>query len=936
MKPALSPKWIYITSTLPILILGIIYYQDLQLIKHLLKEKQLEAWDWFFIGLIGLGSFNLLFAIYKTAIKSSLGKVYGFISLISHLLFLSIYIWNFMELFPFFIPTWILSANSFLYAFTFLMPTIGHSLALLILLYTPNNKVHKSSMSYLMALIIPLFIYLIFHFILPLFSSSSNDSVVFHMVFSGVVIGTFAFIFFINRGFYITLKNKVKKGNKYQLYWKIPLAIILPILGLLINNGEFPFLRIGRARLIFGDFSSYWFYLLTIINGVLLCIPAPKSPGKHLVLFIGRSFSFVFITYFFLVFLPFTPFSILAIIAFGAGILMLIPKVLYMMYITALHRDFKQLCNWYTKWKLRTASIAAFLVIPTILLSSYVQDRNNLHKVLDYVYTPDYSMTYDIDKATVKRTLQEIKSYKRPRRSSLLDEHLPYISSFYKWFVLDNLTLSDEKIKNIEHIFFGESEVRSRNLRTNTTSVDIVDVTSKSVYNDSTKTWTSWVDLDIMNSSANQSGYTTSFNLPNGCFISDYYLYVEGEKEMGLLAEKKTALWVYSSIVNQKRDPGMLYYTTGDQVNFRVFPFSANQIRQTGIEFTHREPFRLNIDGHELQLGEEDKMHTQTSSYEDEYMLYLSTKDKAQLKQVNRQPYFHFIVDISKHANTSWYSSTIHRMLEEQPTYKTHAKISFANSNSHTYNLNNALLNAHLNTSNLKGGFYLDRAIKKVLFNVYNDPTNNTYPVLVVLTDSLDKAVINSNYADFKVAYPENDYYYVIEKAKDTKLQVHSLVTNSKQALKLDANQLLKQTYPVYKYHYQENIAYLPISDEADIIVKHNFNKEPNKEILEKQWSSGLWLKGLWERQVFHPEEWKDLWVYSIKSSFRSKIMTPLTSYLVVENKAQKARLIQKQNDILNSKKGLDPGEEFINMSEPHFILMLLALGIFLWYKNRS
>lgn len=933
MKTALSPKWIYITSTLPILILGIIYYQDLQLIKHLLKEEQLKHWDWFFTGLIGLGSLNLLFAIYKAAIKSSLGKTYGFISLISHLLFLSIYFWNFMELFPFSIPTWILSANTFLYAFTFLMPTIGHSLALLVLLYTPNNKMHKSSMSYIMALIIPLFIYLFFHFILPLFSP--NDSVVFHLVFSGVVIGTFASVFFINRGLYITLKNKIKDRNTNQLLWKIPLTIILPILGLLINNGELAFFRIGTERLIFGDFSSYWFYILTIINGILLCIPTPKSPGKHLILFIGRSFSFIFITYFFLVFLPFTPFSIIGILIFGAGILMLIPMVLYMMYITALHKDFKQLNIWYPKWKLRAVSMAAFLIIPTILLSSYIQDRNSLHKVLGYVYTPDYSKSYEINETSVKRTLQEIKSYKRPIRSSILDETQPYISSFYRWFVLDNLTLSDEKIKNIEHIFFGESKVRSRKLRTNTTFVDIVDITSKSVYNDTTKTWTSWVDLDLMNSSINQSEYTTSFNLPKGCFISDYYLYVEGEKEMGLLAEKKTAMWVYSSIVNRKRDPGILYYTSGDQVNFRVFPFSANQIRQTGIEFIHREPFRINIDGYELQLGEEDKMQAQTSSYEDEYMVYLSTKDKAQLKQVNRQPYFHFIGDISVHANSSWYASRINSMLQEYPDYKKHAKISLVNSCSQTYDLNNSIWNENLNPSNLKGGFYLDRAIKKILFNAYNQPENMNYPVIVVLTDSLGKAVINSNYADYKVAYPENDYYYVINKAKDTKLQVHSLLNNSKAALKQDPNQLLRQKFPVYKYHHNKKIGYLPITDEPDLIVKHNFNKELNRAIVEKQWSSGLWLKGLWERQIFHPEEWKDLWVYSIKSSFESKIMTPLTSYMVVENDSQKARLIKKQNDMLNSKKGLDPGEEFINMSEPQFIFMLLALGLFLWYKNK-
>ena len=56
--------------------------------------------------------------------------------------------------------------------------------------------------------------------------------------------------------------------------------------------------------------------------------------------------------------------------------------------------------------------------------------------------------------------------------------------------------------------------------------------------------------------------------------------------------------------------------------------------------------------------------------------------------------------------------------------------------------------------------------------------------------------------------------------------------------------------------------------------------------------------------------------------------MTPVTSYIVVENEAQKAILKKKQEQVLSSNKSLDVGEDAQRMSEPSLIILFILLGL--------
>lgn len=62
-----------------------------------------------------------------------------------------------------------------------------------------------------------------------------------------------------------------------------------------------------------------------------------------------------------------------------------------------------------------------------------------------------------------------------------------------------------------------------------------------------------------------------------------------------------------------------------------------------------------------------------------------------------------------------------------------------------------------------------------------------------------------------------------------------------------------------------------------------------------------------------------------IKNSFRTHILSPVTSFLALENEAQRLALLRKQEKVLSANKSLDIGEER-RMSEPSLYLMLILL----------
>lgn len=934
MRNLLNPKWLFVINTLPLVVLFFLFFGQFKIIKTLLEESSIQLWKSFGLSLGVLGLMNFAYAVYLTLKKRNVSVWFGLIALLCYIPFIYLYGYHLDKIIPFSIPQWMVSGNIFLYVGTFLMPTLAYSLFVLVSHFTPENKEHKAWANFLIAIGIPIAGYLFSQIILPLWQPFDRDFSVHAMVIL-VITATLVFLFFLIRGVFILATKKAEVWQKYQLAWKIPIAIVLPLIGLAVNNGHL-FNNFGPSDSgIFGDFNNAWFYILAAVNGILVCLPNLENKLYRLIVYIGRSITFAYTLYFFLVFLPFLPLSVIAIIAIGTGFLMLTPLLLFVIHINELSKDFTFLKTLFSKKLIIAISLLGFLIIPAFITVTYLKDKTVLNETLSYLYSPDYSKQYDIDKVSLQKTLNVIKGHKdhRDSRSGIFGNGIPYLSSYFNWLVMDNLTLSDSKINTIEKIFFGKTsfELRPENIQND--NVQISNISTTSTYDKSQNAWKSWVDLEITNKSGNTwfSEYATTINLPEGCWISDYYLYVGDVKEPGILAEKKSAMWIFSQIRNENRDPGILYYLTGNKVAFRVFPFAKDEVRKTGIEFLHKEPITLNIDNNIIELGNIEE--TIYEKIETESIAYVSVQQKQKLNSVKRKPYFHFLVDASKNQsrNSTDFIKRIEQVIEANQPLSENAKISFVNSYVTTTTLDKDWKGEYKNQT-FEGGYYLDRAIRTTLFNAYQDKSK-TYPVIVVVTDSIQNAVLDKDFADLKFTFPENDLFFNLDKKGN--LIEHSLTENPiKELPEILRECMFCETVLEYKLT-DNSVAYLANNNQPSIILRKDIFEISETEIKEKNWQSALTMQGQWTSQILHPEISNKEWLNMVKYSFISKVMTPVTSYLVVENEAQKAMLKKKQEQALSGNKSLDLGEDTQRMSEPNLILLTILLGLVIWYREK-
>ncbi|MEP1489719.1 MAG: MSEP-CTERM sorting domain-containing protein [Algibacter sp.] len=922
MKNVLNPKWLILIHALPAALLFFIYYGEFNIIKSLLEEETLELWYNFGGTLFLLSIIHVSYMLFCIVQKKELSLYYALTALPIYSTYLYVYSHYSYKLIPRSIPRWMLSRNTDIYLGTFLMPTLAFALFIIVIKLTSMEKNQKAWKSFLLSLSVPLIAYIFAQLILPLWKPVSYKFEKHVFIILGVI-AIVLFLFFLIRSIYILSINKGEKWKHLYLASKFAIGIICPLIGLgLSHNINGPF----------GDFSSPWFFGIALANGILMCLPPFEDTRHRLLLYIGRCITFSFSFYFFIVFLPFLPLSVVAIIAIGIGILMLSPLALFIIHIQELSRDYSFLKNHFSKKTLITIAIIGFIIIPSALTLSYKNDRTVLHDTLDYVYAPDYAKDYNINKKSLKKTIAVVSQNRSRNSSFFMSSQTPYLAPYFNWLVLDNLTLSNAKIKTIESIFFKSEPFKIRPERLRNKGVELSNISSNSTYNEDDKSWTSWIDLEITNANENNftSEYATTINLPNGCWINNYYLYVGDKKEMGILAEKKSAMWIFSQIRNINRDPGLLHYLTGNKVSFRVFPFAKNEIRKTGIQFIHKDPVTITIDDHKLVLGEEKTATVKTEM--NAPVAYISAKEKEDLQKVKRTPYYHFIVDTSKGKDsiTDDYIKTVRAFLGRNDLKAKNAKLSFTNTYTATQDFKDDWTN-DLKAQNFEGGFYLERAIKKTLFNVYTNPSDS-YPIIIVVTDNMLDAIVSKNFADFKITYPESHLFYHLNTLGY--LASHNLDKNPKHFIK--DNTTIAFNNDVLAWPNTNNPkGYLPNNNQPSIILNVlNFELNPNS-IASSNWNTGLQMQGKWLSGILYPKAAESNWNNAVEMSFNSRIMTPLTSYIVVETEAQKAVLLKKQKELLAGKKSLDLNEQTQRMSEPKFILVFILFGGFLFMRRK-
>jgi hypothetical protein len=942
MKNTLHPKWVVVISTIPSLLLLYVLYEQFRIIRPLLTPEEIQLWKKIGGGLLTLIVLQTVYAAIMMRRQQLLTVLYGILSLVGNIVFLYYYIYHHEHLISSNVPAWMIQMNILPYAGSFLMPTIGYALWIIMLYMTPDTKKHHPLASAIMAIGFPLLVYLLSQLVTPLWKWVGPDyeEYLVHVLLVSVISATLGLLLFLIRTMYIMSLQVNPAYKRFKKAGWIIVTLVLPFIGLEVNNGKqspspTPLLD-GDAMSIFGDFSHPWFYYVMIINGLLLCLPQWSNPVYRLIVFLCRGVTFPFTLYFFAVFLPYLPLSIIAIIAYGAGFLMLSPLLLMGIHLSVLKEDYRYLRPMYTRMTLTLGVLTSIMMIPATITVVFIQHKKILHNTLEYVYEPRYDKTYSISTSSLQRILSHIILHQKAVTTDIFNQKtIPFISPYYNSLVLQNLTLSREKISTIQHLFFGKTSdplLRTEPSVRMDSLVVVSDITYHVHFDTVHQHWVSDIALSITNTDPYESmrSFGTSFYLPDGVYITDYYLYIDGRKEKGILSEKKTALWVYNQIVHRRQDPGLLYYISPHQVALSVFPVESKETRKTGFQLIHKEPFELNIEGIKKKLGSrdiamEEKVETSNATF-------IHSEVKKQLPKVTRPAYFHFMVDMSKETEgmSDSYITSIANALETYPLLARNARISWVNSVVTTESITEHLKES-FNKQTHQGGFFLDRAIRRALVESHQD---DHYPIIVVLTPDLPQAYINGNFMDLQFTYPEKSPYYHLQESQVW--TAHDLFYRPYDSLPITGDMFAP--IAVHALNISEgNTVYIPTTPEGSICyhLQTNANIKPIS-------NNDRWAKGMENQTLIaalHLGHTRQTYIRKtiIKNSFATGLLTPLTSYIALENEAQKNVLKEKQRLMLKGNASLDHDDElFAIMSEPGLWLMGLLTVCFLLWKHRK
>ncbi|OON67239.1 MSEP-CTERM sorting domain-containing protein [Hymenobacter sp. CRA2] len=912
MRNLLNPKWLFVLNSLPLLALLLLLGGEFRVIHSLLPPASLLAWKWLWVALISLAAMHAGYAAWCLWRRQPLSVLYAVAALVLNLGFMCGYlVAGASELFPPEVPTWMVGSETWLYACTFLMPTVAHAALVLIIRSVPTDRPASAWPNFVVAPLVPVGLGVLMS---PVSwwdpSTPFGRAVESVLLATGFILGTLLFLLAIARGLYIIVSRKSGLWPHYRVVWTALIAGVLPLAGLALNNGLFQKLGGGNSG-IFGDFHSPWFYILAVLNAVLLCLPTPAGRWTRLALLAARSVTLTYTLYFFLVFLPWLPLSVVALLLFATGLLMLAPLLL-LVHLAQLGRDLDALRGTFAPRTLAAVVGAGLLVLPLALTAEYWHYRRTLHAALDYVYAPDFRREYHLDADALARTLEIVQQHKVPD-VEFATKGQPYLSRYFNWLVLDNLTLSDDKLNRLQRIFTGEGT--AENLEAEPVAQQrpqLTRLSHRSTYDARQGHWVSWVDLELTCPDSTQWGqqleYATEFTVPPGCWVQDYYLDIAGKREHGVLAEKKAAAWVYAQSLNTRRDPGILHYLTGNRLGLRVFPFAPREVRRTGICFVHKEPVYLRFDFQLVHLGDATQQPAVGEvSTPGQEVMYVSHAAKQRLPLAHRRPYYHFLLDVSagQQAHKAALAAQVQAQLQRRPLPEPPR---FTLVNTYPRSLPaGADWQQQFRQEPNAGGLYLAGTVRRILAHEQEHPAD-TYPVLVLVTADASRAVLDADFADLASAYPESPAYYILGPSGEPEAYALDMASFQRWlADPLPGTAARVRAWPAAG----KPRAYLLDDGQASIVLNQPRLAMPAADALPASpWLTGLLLEGYRQHQALRPAEAEAARLPAVRASFRAGILTPLTSYLSLENDAQRAALRRKQEQVLSAHAALDAGEE--------------------------
>ena len=924
MRTPLNPLGILLGHLLPAAILAFLFADLLGVVRPLLEPEHIRLW-WIYAACLATATLlSTAYALMLLRTKKPVHFLYGVLVFLVYVPLLFTFMDQFRGLLPWELPRWMMPEDAELYAIRFLSIPMAHALFVLVTASLPEGERGKPLRDMLIAGSIPLACYLFVQVIEPWRWDIDFERHVWVVLFIVLVV---AFLFFLFRGVAAMVRRRGRGSEVLGWIMRILVALVFPLLGLGFNNG-----LLGTSREVqgvFGDLSHWGFYVIAVLNAAVVLWPSSDKPRVRMLQFVLRGIGFSYVLYFFLLFLPFLPLSIVAIIAIGIGFLLLAPVLLFLVQGTQLLQDVRFLMDQRSRSSIALILLGSLAVLPGIITLKYLYHRNVLHAALDHVYHAD--LFADPSDPVAAQALQQVldqvegnKARSWPRR------HTPFLTPYYNRIVLDNLTLGQEKLADLRAIFLDEPRPNNwaRVWSQGQSEVVLDTATVKSGFDTQQQAWRTWVDLRMTNNGEGQGEYVTTFDLPDGAWISDEYLMITGERVPGILAEKKAAEWVYRQIVNVRRDPSITRYVAPGRVQLRVFPFAVGETREAGFEVLHKEPIALLLDSSSVLLGDTLRAAPgEPITTADGSTTYIPSALKNELPLVRRTASVHLIVDGSEtqRGERDRVIQRIEGFIAHRDLDPNTVHVSIADAYVHTFAWSEDGADRFRHHAG-HGGFFSDRAIRRIIVEACAHPGPETPLIILVPSQPMDSVASYGTWlddlADIAQCLPEGDTFLVLG---DGQLPTRRTFHAPEQQLNNEPAGL-EQPHVRAWPDASSPIAYLRDDGKAGIVVDPDLVGE-QAPVRERWWPDALALEGRWRRHQLRPNGGTAAWRDLVRGSFQAQVMTPVTAWMCLENDAQRNALLKKQRETLNADAALDIDDETItSMSEPGLLWLLVPM----------
>ena len=838
-------------------------------------------------------SCSLCFAIYayiKRNEKIISTKVFTIISLVYTLFIIGAGIYALEAIAPrsFISPTLLFISACMISVFYGIIGATYHS--------TPPGKTY-AAVKYVVAIII---VPLIWFLTVNLIGGINSNSVTITLI----VACAYAMIFFAAKILFIwrldnaSLAIDTHPSKKYYIATFI-IAFCMPLGGLALNQGFADMGNDSFSAGLFGDFSHPFFYAIAALNGILLLIPPMKNRELRILLFYLKSVGYSYILYFFIVFLPSLPLVFIGIIFYGLGIFILSPTMVAVLQGYHLVKEWTVLSKSWNKRQLVALFCIGMITFPVLMSATFWGDQANFSVATQYLQYEDSNISEVVNLTRLQRTLKNIKGNLQVTRGDLgfSRGNTPIVSAAYTHFVLNGKLISQDNVLRLENLFFDTGhDLATLNLSDPAIvddRVGLLDANSKTRFDEKSGVYKSWVNLKLENYSDSSNGeYRTEFKLPEGAYISDYYLDVLGTRKEGILTDRRAALFIYRKIVNARLDPGLLHYIGKNTLELRVFPFAPKEIRETGFEIIHSQKFTLTLGDKIISLdGDPAQKEIALNG-----AILLPSNQKIHLQPVVRTPEYYFVIDSSKNSNVVWHIGQVQEYAKSHNIIA--ANVIFASYKLQTHTLSDMEQAPY----KAESGFNLNRAVHMIL----NKENTNTFPIIIVVSDNMPKAVFPQNTDVLSDKFPESPYFYGLN--HNLSLKPYSFEDNRSESTVDDPI-----VAPILDY----NGIYVLDNGESELVLTGT----PDDVFVStgNQYQDAILLDAMRRRELLAG---KTDSLKLIRASFRTRILTPQTAFIVVETQEQEKELLDLQEQILNNK-GDTPT---ITLDEPSLLLCILLL----------